>query len=60
MIIMILFAVVAVLALWACLKAGSDADDAAEIEMLKQEETEEVDVDFEADMLRDAMKEEHW
>lgn len=58
MIIMILFALVAVLTIWACLKAGSDADDA--LEMLKQEETEEVDVDFEADVLRDAMKEEHW
>lgn len=59
MIIMILFAVVAVLALWACLKAGSDADDAAEIETLKQE-VDKAKIEAEADVLREAMKEDHW
>lgn len=52
--LMLLAAVVA----YACARAGADADDYAE--RLYDAATRTINYDAEADMLREAMEEEHW
>lgn len=57
----LVFALMVLVILYCCLRAGKDADMHAEqIYQQRIEEQNEVDYDAEADMLREAMEEEHW